>query len=327
MKKATDIFSELGRRLANFGQSAADRSVVERACRENPWFLPHEIRRAVTAIRTSYLDPDKLASWIGNYDRPAALPARRVLVIMAGNIPLVGFFDLLCVLMAGHRCLIKPSAKDTVLMEYVVGLLREIEPGIPVGFYDGEAPVAAVIATGSDNANRYFRARYGGMKTLLRGNRHSVAVLCGDETQEQLAALADDMFAYSGLGCRNVSLLFVPQGASVALPPYETHPKYRNNYLQRRALRTLCRQEFTDTGSALLIRQPEFPQALSEISVIEYRSRQEAEEWLRAHDAELQCVVAAGIAHGRRVDFGEAQRPSLTDYPDAADVIEFLYAL
>lgn len=327
MKKATDIFSELGRRLADFGQSTRERAVVERACRENPWFSPDEILRAVAAIREQYLDPKKLIPWIERYERPADLPERRVLVVMAGNIPLVGFFDLLCVLAAGHRCLIKPSAKDTVLMEYVVGLLREIEPEVPVEFHDGKSPVDAVIATGSDNANRYFRARYRGMKTLLRGNRHSVAVLTGEETKGQLAALTDDMFAYSGLGCRNVSLLFVPQGSTVALPPCETHPKYRNNYLQRKAMRIVCRQEFTDTGYALLLRQTEFPQALSEISVIEYRNLQEVGEWLRAHDAELQCVVADAVEHDRRVAFGAAQSPSLTDYPDAADVIRFLYAL
>ncbi|MDE7069644.1 MAG: aldehyde dehydrogenase [Alistipes sp.] len=327
MKKATDIFSELGRRLENFGQSAEERAVIERACRDNSWFVPHEVVRAVAAIRDSYLDPNRLTAWIGRYDRPPGLSERRVLVIMAGNIPLVGFFDLLCVVAAGHRCLIKPAAKDTVLMEYVVGLLKEIEPAIPVGFYDGQAAVDAVIATGSDNANRYFRSRYAGMKTLLRGNRHSVAVLCGNETEAQLAALADDMFAYSGLGCRNVSLLFVPEGTEVALPSYAAHSKYRNNYMQRKALRTVCRQEFTDTGTALLIRQLEFPQALSEISVIEYRDPQAVMEWLRTHDAELQCVVANGIEHSRRVDFGAAQRPSLTDYPDEADVIEFLYAL
>lgn len=124
---------------------------------------------------------DALAEWLAPYPVPVAEP-RRVLVVMAGNIPLVGFFDMLCVLAAGHRCLVKPSAKDTVLMEYVIGLLRGIDPQVPVEFYDGSTSPDAVIATGSDNANRYFRAQYAGIPALLRGNRQSVAVLGGRET-------------------------------------------------------------------------------------------------------------------------------------------------
>ena len=166
---------------------------------------------------------------------PVAEP-RRVLVVMAGNIPLVGFFDMLCVLAAGHRCLVKPSAKDTVLMEYVIGLLRGIDPQVPVEFYDGSTSPDAVIATGSDNANRYFRAQYAGIPALLRGNRQSVAVLGGRETPAQLTALADDIWAYSGLGCRSVSLLFLPEGYDLQLRMPEVNVKYRNSYRQQKAL-------------------------------------------------------------------------------------------
>ena len=246
---------------------------------------------------------------------------------MAGNIPLVGFFDLLCVVTAGHRCLVKMSSKDAVLMSFVIDQLKKIEPDIPVAVYDGTTPFDAVIATGSDNANRYFRSLYAGVKTLLRGNRHSVAVLNGRETSGQLEALSDDIFSYSGLGCRNVSLIFVPRGISLRFASRRMNPKYLNNYRQRKALREMCGDPFFDLGFALLIRQSEFPQALSEVSVVEYDDLSQVAAWLREHDAELQCVVSDCIDHSRRVPFGRSQRPALSDYPDAVDVMEFLYDL
>ena len=182
MKDTLDLFSALGDRLKDFGGDAASRQVAERACRANGWFTPAEVCRAVRTLSRDMLQRPKLERWLAAYP---ALPAARpldVLVVMAGNIPLVGFFDLLCVVVAGHRCLVKPSAKDTVLVEYVVGLLREIDPAVPVSFCDGTAPAEAVIATGGDNANRCFRARYAGIPALLRGHRQSVAVLSGRET-------------------------------------------------------------------------------------------------------------------------------------------------
>ena len=190
MKNAIDLFSELGVRLRGFGGDDVTRAVMNAACRANGWFTPAEVRRAVGAIARDMLNREKLETWLADYPAVPVVAPRRVLVVMAGNIPLVGFFDLLCTVVSGHRCLIKLSAKDSVLMEYIVALLRDIDDSAPVEFYDGASPVDAVIATGSDNANRYFRARYAGIPSLLRGSRQSAAVLSGDETPEQLAGLA-----------------------------------------------------------------------------------------------------------------------------------------
>ena len=195
MKTPVDIWVELDARLSSFGQDAASREVIVRACQKNDWFEPEEIVDAVRSIREEFLSRDKIEHWLACYERPATLPSRTVLVVMAGNIPLVGFFDLLCVVTAGHRCLVKMSSKDAVLMSFVIDQLKKIEPDIPVAVYDGTTPFDAVIATGSDNANRYFRSLYAGVKTLLRGNRHSVAVLNGRETSGQLEALSDDIFS------------------------------------------------------------------------------------------------------------------------------------
>ena len=327
MKDTLDLFSALGDRLKDFGGDAASRQVAERACRANGWFTPAEVCRAVRTLSRDMLQRPKLEHWLAAYP---ALPAARpldVLVVMAGNIPLVGFFDLLCVVIAGHRCLVKPSAKDRVLTEYVVGMLRELDPEVPVGFYDGSSPVDAVIATGSDNANRYFRTQYAGIPALLRGSRQSVAVLSGRETEAQLEGLADDIWAYSGLGCRSVSLLFVPEGYDLRLRMPAVNEKYRNNYRQQKALLTMTGRPFRDLGSAVAVEERAFPAALSRIACSRYKTLGEVEAWLAQHDAELQCVVSECVSHGRRTGFGRAQSPALTDYPDDRDVIAFLAAL
>jgi len=324
MKNTIETFSALGARLLGFGDDDATRAVIDSACRANGWFTPADIRRAVRAIACDMLQREKLEAWLADYPALPVAEPRRVLVVMAGNIPLVGFFDMLCVLAAGHRCLVKPSAKDTVLMEYVIGLLRGIDPQVPVEFYDGSTSPDAVIATGSDNANRYFRAQYAGIPALLRGNRQSVAVLGGRETPAQLTALADDIWAYSGLGCRSVSLLFLPEGYDLQLRMPEVNVKYRNSYRQQKALLTMGGQPFRDLGAAVAVEERAFPAVLSRINYSFYKSPDEVGAWLAEHDAGLQCVVSECIACRRRVDFGHAQSPGLTDYPDDRDVIEFL---
>ena len=327
MKNMIKTFSALGARLLGFGDDDATRAVIDSACRVNGWFTPADIRRAVRAIACDMLQREKLEAWLADYPALPVAEPRRVLVVMAGNIPLVGFFDLLCVLAAGHRCLVKPSAKDRVLTEYVVGMLRELDPEVPVGFCDGSSPVDAVIATGSDNANRYFRTQYAGIPALLRGSRQSVAVLSGRETEAQLEGLADDIWAYSGLGCRSVSLLFVPEGYDLRLRMPAVNEKYRNNYRQQKALLTMTGRPFRDLESAVAVEERAFPAALSRIACSRYKTLGEVEAWLAQHDAELQCVVSECVSHGRRTGFGCAQSPALTDYPDDRDVIAFLAAL
>lgn len=326
MKHAIELFSELGRRLERLGEDAASREVIARACGANGWFTPAEVRRAARALATEMLTEERLRGWLAAYPLPVA-QVRNVLVIMAGNIPFVGFFDLLCVVAAGHRCLVKPSAKDRVLMEYVVTQLLDIDPGARVVLYDGTQPVDAVIATGSDNANRYFRAQYAGIPALLRGSRQSVAVLSGRETPEQLRGLADDIWAYSGLGCRSVSLLFLPEGYEPKLEMPDVNPKYINNYRQEKALCEMTGTPFVDFGCAVAVEQRAFPAALSRIAYSRYGSTEEVAEWLAGHDDELQCVVTTLLPHSRRADFGRAQSPALTDWPDDRDVLEFLCGL
>lgn len=319
-----DTFAELGRRLAAVG---CGDGFVAAACRANGWFRPTEVCGALRAIAAEMLERHRLEAWMAAYPSLPVAEPRNVLVVMAGNIPAVGFFDLLCVCMSGHRCMVKPSSKDRATMEHIITCLREINPDIPIEYYDAQR-IDAVIATGSDNTNRYFRAHYAGIPSLLRGSRSSVAVLAGDESQAELLGLSEDIFAYSGLGCRNVSLIFTPRGECPALPcPHDTNPKYANNYIQTRAVAAMRGQEFIDCGGAILTLGREFPTELSRINYTFYDSLAEVAEWLSAHDGELQCVVSRCVDHPRRADFGRAQHPALNDYPDAVDVMNFLSSI
>ena len=250
---------------------------------------------------------------------------------MAGNIPLVGFFDLLCVLICDRRCLIKPSSKDRVLIGHIVDLLREIEPRFSIGALEGKVP-DRLIASGSDEARRHFASVYPDTPSLLRGHRYSVAVLSGQESDRQLDGLYDDVFSYFGLGCRNVSRIFVPHGYDLqrlcrrlSARPI-THTGYLNNYRQARAMRLLSGTEFIDGGFFLMRPGADKEGPLSEIACTSYESVGSVERLLRERDREIQCVVSATLDHPRRVDFGQAQHPSLTDYPDGIDVMEFLLA-
>ena len=335
------LFVSLGERLAHFGENPISRQAINDASATNRWFSETEIRNAVKAIRTQMLSENNLRAWLDRYPTlPVATP-RSVLVVMAGNIPLVGFFDLLCVIASGNRCLVKPSSKDRVLMQFVINQLRDIDPTVLIELFDGQSIPDAVIATGSDNAVRHFQTEYGSLPMLLRGSRSSVAILTGTESVADLSALCGDIYMYSGLGCRNISLIFVPADYDTAqlaetMRAHNAHNAgYINNYRQRRAILAMNEVAHTDLGHSVMIEERAFPTAISQINIARYTSLAEITEWLAMYDEEIQCIAcndtnliaqyATNCAPLRRAtSLGSTQAPSLTDYPDAADVMEWL---
>ena len=330
MKSTVQIFSELGVRLAGFGSNEASRSVIARAVAENEWFSVSDIRYAVDAVRQEMLDAEKIEKWLSHYPSAATREAKRVALIMAGNIPLVGFFDLMCVLASGNIPFVKPSSKDYVLEEYVEHLLSQIEPKLRIERYVEGGDHDAVIATGGDSANLYFRSAFAGIPCLLRGSRHSVAVLSGKESEIEIWDLADDIFTHSGLGCRNVSLVFVPKGFKLYLPTHRMCRAYHNNYLQCRALLMMQGADFEDLEEAVMVHSEvaEFPRFLSQINVVEYSDLREVKQWLLENDERLQCVVSnVEWLHSRCVAFGRAQLPTLFDYADERDTMQFLASI
>lgn len=335
-----DTFVTLGERLIHFGDDAQSRQIIHEACIANSWFSEFEIRHAISAICSQMLTAHNLQTWLDRYPSLPVTAQRNILVVMAGNIPLVGFFDLLCVVASGNRCLVKPSSKDRVLMQYIIDQLCEIEPAVAAEIYDGVMTPDAVIATGSDNAVRHFQAEYGTLPMLLRGSRSSVAILTGEEAEEEIQQLCNDIYLYSGLGCRNISLIFAPEDydieglATVLRKQSEMNIGLLNNYRQRRAILSMSGVAHCDLGHSLLVEEPSFPSAISQINIARYRSIGETAVWLATHDTEIQCVAcndkafikqyAPSCAPLRRATpLGTTQHPTLADYPDALDVMEW----
>ena len=322
MIESLDIFTTLAGRLEEFGRSEESHTTILAAVESNPWFTQQDIISAVEAIRSQMLDATKLRLWLSNYTT-ATIP-QRVAIIMAGNIPLVGFFDLLCVLCSGHEAHIKPSSKDRVLMQYIVDTLRNIEPTIPIYDYSATERYDMVIATGGQEANRYFESHFSGTKRLLRSSRHSVAVLAGNESSEELRGLYNDITAYSGLGCRSVSMIFAPKNINIALAKGEAqNPKLRRNIASMRALYTMQGRSFADYGSFLAIEGSSFATSLANVVVQRYNDIAEVRAWLKEHSEEIQCIVSH-LDIENAVAFGEAQQPQLNDYADGVDTMKFL---
>ena len=318
-----DTFIELGRRLKSFGRDAHTTTVIERAIAANEWFSAADITMAVEAIREEMLDSEKLHRWVGNYNSPKH--SGRVAIIMAGNIPLVGFFDMLCVLVSGHTAIVKPSSKDSVLMQYIIDILREICPTIPILSYSEGEHIDMVIATGGDLAAAHFQSCYSDIPALIRGSRHSVAVLSGTESVDQMRGLHQDIYTYCGLGCRSISLIFIPKGWNGEIPHPEVMVDMKmGNYLCDKAMLIMSGMNFKDLDGAVAIESQSFPESISRVHYTYYESLTEVNNWLQEHDEELQCVVGSAIEHPRRVDFGRAQYPTLWDYADGVDVMKFL---
>jgi len=331
----TAPFVRLGRIIETIlsDRPAIFEELVRGARRDNPWFTAESVRLALQAISRNMLREDKLRGWLEGYPLPDGFTAKNVGIVMAGNIPLVGFFDQLCAAVCGHRVYVKTSSKDSSLMNRAIRTLLALDRSMEIISLEADSPLDAVIATGSDNTNRYFRSRYGNIPHLLRGSRISVAVLTGDESPAQLQGLTADVFDYFGMGCRSVSRFFVPEGYDTGILTAAlgrrnvSHPKYRQAYAYHKALLQMRKVPFTDGGFFTLRESAELSEALPDLVFSRYRSPEEVREWTSVHDRQLQCVVGEAVDHPRRVDFGEAQHPELRDYPDGMDVMAFLTSL
>ncbi len=314
------------------GTDAGWENVKARAYRENAWFIPEFINRSVDSICTRFLRAPLLEAWVGSYNLPDT-PAKvqTVGLVMAGNIPLVGFHDFLCVFLSGHSVLIKASSKDEVLIRHLVEQLSQWEPSVAerVAFAEQLKGCGAYIATGSNNSGRYFEYYFGKYPHIIRRNRTSVAVLDGSETRTELEALAEDIQLYFGLGCRNITQLYVPDKYDfipllTTLKKYEyflDFHKYKHNYDYHLALLIMGNKYYMNNDSVILT---ENTSPFSPVSQVHYQYYKDtAAVWDRLkNNNDIQCVVGHGA-----LAFGEAQRPSLGDYADGVDILRFLTAL
>lgn len=307
-------------------------SLFYKAKQENGWFTIENCQQAFSAWAKS-LQADKLLQWLSAYTLPTA-SSKNIGLVLAGNIPLVGLHDVLSVLVVGHKAQLKASSSDSVLLKAVLDQLIVIEPSFQkrVIWAHKLEGFDAVIATGSSNTSRYFDYYFGKYPHIIRKNRTSVALLTGDESREELTALGKDIFQYFGLGCRNVSKLFVPnnydfQAFFESIEVYATtaqHHKYHNNYDYNRALLLMNQNQHLDNGFLLVEEQQALHSPLSILYFERYSFLSEAEEKINSLDGQLQCKV--GQSPGC-IPFGKSQEPELWDYADQVDTLAFLLRL
>lgn len=330
MKHMISVFSELGKRLSKTLNNIKNEEFVKLAINDNSWFTEASIKYAIDAIINNYLQQDKIEKWIDKYKIEKVNTPQNIAVIMAGNIPLVGFFDLMSVVISGNRCLYKTSSKDRVLIEYVVSLLKSIEPNILTEKRNDTSHIDAVIATGGDNTVRLFKDKYGDIPAIYRGSRFSIAVLTENETTQELKSLANDIFMHSGLGCRNVSMIFTPQHYDLnkLISAFEKNEsisdKYINNYTQNRAIMKLDGFDFFDGGFFTTTMSNQSSHIISNINITNYTDIEEVKKWIIKNEDQIQCVVSRLETLPFQVNIGDAQQPTLNDYPDRVDTLSFL---
>lgn len=327
LQQRIDLLSRLGEYILS--GNTAWQQAKEKAGKENSWFISEFVYRATHAVATFYLKKHTLETWAAAYDIPAGRQDPKTIgIVMAGNIPLVGFHDLLCVFISGHKAMVKLSSKDAVLISHLVNTMAAWDAEVKelISFAEMLKGCDAYIATGSNTSAGYFDYYFSKYPHIIRRNRTAVAVLTGNETREELEQLSDDVYLYFGLGCRNVTKLYVPRGYDFipllsAFKKYDRlaeHHKYKNNYDYNLAVHLLNRKFYMSTESILLVEEASLFSPVSQLNYEYYDPAADPVSLLRQKE-EIQCVVGRG-----GLPFGQAQSPSITDYADGVDTLDFL---
>ena len=310
-------------------------NLIQLSQSHNGWYTLENVCFAVQSWATA-LTEENLDKWLSNYHFNESTP-KNIGLILAGNIPLVGFHDFLSVLVSGHNVLVKTSSNDQFLLPFLAKYIIAIEPEFAdkITFVEGKLEnFDAVIATGSNNTARYFNYYFRDKPSIIRKNRNSVAVLNGKETKEQLEALGEDIFRYFGLGCRNVSKLFVPKGYSFnaffeAIFKYQDiihYEKYANNYDYNKAVFLMSNFKLLDNGFLTIKEDNSYTSPISSIFYEYYDSIEDLQIRLQSESEQIQCVVSNNLVENS-INFGQTQKPNLWDYADNVDTISFLIAL
>lgn len=333
--KLKDFLSDfLGERKNNLYKAKYEHldELVKETYSYNGWFTNEFVKKALQGI-VQLLEPTKLAEFVKKIKEPKT--PKTVAVIMAGNIPAVGFHDFMCVLLSGNKILIKPSSDDKILITFLAEFLMEVEPSFKdyILFTDGRMiNFDAVIATGSNNSALYFEKYFGKYPHIIRKNRTSVAVLTGNETTEELNLLGNDIFDYFGLGCRNVSKLYVPKSYNFnkfyesvfSFSEIIQNKKYANNHEYNRAIYLLNQEKFLDNNFLILRETNSLHSPIAVLFYEQYETLNEISEKLKVLEEELQCVVSNTNLSIKTISLGKSQSPTVFDFPDNINTLYFL---
>lgn len=301
----------------------------------NGWFTPEQVYFSVQSWAEA-LTEENLNKWLSKYNLKETEP-KTVGLILAGNIPLVGFHDFLSVLISGHKALVKTSSNDQHLIKFLADYLISVDPELSdyISFTDGKLEnFDAIIATGSNNTARYFEFYFKDKPSIIRKNRNSVAVLNGNESQKDLVNLGEDIFRYFGLGCRNVSKLFVPKDYNFeqffkAVYEYKDvifYEKYSNNYDYNKAVFLMSNFKLLDNEFLTLKEDPSYASPISSVFYEYYEDIADLKNRLEKEAEQIQCIVSNNLMDNS-IAFGETQKPRLWDYADNVDTLQFLSSL
>lgn len=329
LQQRIDVLVKLGEYMQTNCQQWQE--VKEQANQKNPWFVPEFIDMATKNISSAFLQQEKLYDWTRKYNVSEENTNPVVVgIVMAGNIPMVGFHDLLCIFITGNIAKIKLSSKDTVLIKHLIGKMGEWNNVINdlILVAENLKGCNAYIATGSNNSGRYFDYYFGKYPNIIRRNRTSVAIIDGSEKADELEKLADDIQTYFGLGCRNVTKLYVPneydfQGLLVALNKYEHYEdfhKYKHNYDYQLALLMMGNKFYMTNGTILLSKNESLFTAVSQVNYEFYSDKDKLHSLYNNKD--IQCIIGHGAT-----SFGQAQQPTLFDFADGVDTMQFAMSL
>ena len=341
-----NVFVTLGRFLEQFKEDKSSKNLsvplndlfyddflnlIHLSQSHNGWYTPEQVYFSIQSWAKA-LTEENLNKWLSNYDFNHVEP-KKIALILAGNIPLVGFHDFISVLVSGHNTLVKTSSDDQHLLPFLAKYIIAIQPEFAhrIEFVSGKLEnFDAVIATGSNNTARYFDYYFKDKPSIIRKNRNSIAVLDGNESKEQLIALGEDIFRYFGLGCRNVSKLFVPKGYSFdaffeAIFEYQDvihYEKYANNYDYNKAVFLMSNFKLLDNGFLTLKEDESFGSPISSVFYEFYDTIESVKEKISSQADAIQCIVSSNLVPNS-IPFGQTQRPNLWDYADNVDTISF----
>ncbi len=347
LSERLQTFVALGDFLRSADSQPELNEIVQQANYRNNWFTLDNSLNSLRAIADEFLVADKLTAWANQYFAEStvefAKKPRPVGVVMAGNIPAVGFHDMLCVLMSGHKLMAKTSSHDFVLIHYLIQKLKEINPAFNDLIDEAERLNAAeaYIATGSNNTARYFEYYFAKKPHIIRKNRTSVGLLMGEESEDEFLKLGHDLSDYYGLGCRNVSTILVPEGSNGE--PYDFTPllrtlepqasiylnnhKYQNNYDYNKSIYLINAVPHLDNGYLLVTENDALVSPISVLYYQTYQTQADASVWLTGHADQIQVVASAQGWYPNSIPFGQTQRPGLTDYADGVDTMAFVATL